>query len=810
MDILKGLVASEHVRMLDSFLNGLIKLVVSRLEMPTGERPNRLVPEASLGRQMIVPRGVRQMIMEGIARPEVAGSYLLSRLGELAETCEGKLIYVVIDDLRWVPEEDRKALFWMIGQALASGLAGKVRFIMAWRTTQDELPDYARELLKHLPGACVELGHVDETFVAEMARRRYGLEVDEEAARWIAERGLRIPYFCALVLFYLRRELGGRRLSKEDLEGLPMPREYHELLDAHLKPVSERGHMWVLKCLSAIGRSPMQSDLLEHLAGKCYGKRWEELWDAIGWLKQEGYVRALEEDKRITYSLPEALWEHVYRHHMEPSERARLHAEIVRYLSRFPELDVDPVLVRQAHMHLRNAQMPDEEVLKVGLIIGLFLSGFLYEMGDSTRCVGVAKMAIELARELKRPLDELELMVYVARYADAVGLATEELRELVGRAEELVRYLEVRGTQEEADWARYYYCYLARMLAPRLRAEGEPEEGLKLLDRLRIGFADKISDERLRLDAMFGLLDVRAKLLIEMAWLRGPGSALETCEELVELTEKLGHHYDTPSEYHNAMAAVEDRLGEIYLSLGELEEAIEHYRALWEHSVIGGNDLGAADSMMNRALCLLLMGGEKRAILALVLLLKAKETFAKLGNYQGLSRSLRLACLAHLSLGAPRQDGKALSVALQAREVALKYLASSSPYDVAESLLVLAYACLVAERVPETLKAVEKPGDIPEHVHVAAQLSLDATRRFEECKDARAYIASLVHEIALCLASRLDVEKLLNSLMVARDKFDKRVPVLTRLLSECIEHLEARRCLDEEFLRRKFLRVLAY
>jgi len=568
-----------------------------------------------------------------------------------------------------------------------------------------------------------------------------GVHVDEEVKGIVWERVRGLPGIANMVALSLLWK-GVERLSRDNIDNDDVKRAFVEAYKEYLRAAGlEKRWKRLYELIAIMGEapSPRWHDALDHM---------------IRWLREECNVRIDD----VVRGLEELKRKMILAERGEPGE--------MRY-------EIVPDVLRDT-------------------IYESIESHFKY-----TAHYQLASFYQELYEKAKpdMPISYLEA---IARHAEKASR--------IQTNPDLER-MELEARQE---LARIYFVAFPSVLFPSSsQLTRHARRGIELARRLGKHSVECALKCAIKVQRDFFVLSLLEEVgLIEAGFLEELKSYLRATHELKACVEKLRQvGYLRERNYHIAMAVTEYRLGKIYHSLGKLEEALKHFRAAREHGEAIGEEarLGVAISTMNEASCLLLMGGEERAEEALKLLLKARRTFDKLGPRacQYLSRSLGLACLAHLSLG---QDDEALSAALRASEVALNYLADLP--DVARSLLVVSYACLVARRVPEALKAVEKPGDIPEHVCVADQLSLNAMRGFEACEEfSSAYIAGLVHDIALCLAGCLDVKTLLDSFVVARDKFDR--PLLARLLSECIEHLEARRCLDEEFLRRKFLKVLA-
>ncbi|RLI10659.1 hypothetical protein DRO33_05385, partial [Candidatus Bathyarchaeota archaeon] len=470
-------------------------------------------------------------------------------------------------------------------------------------------------------------------------------------------------------------------------------------------------------------------------------------------------------------------------------------------------------IVTHAVGHLREAERAgleaDEEVLRRGLRAGRSLSAFYYRSGDAGPCVEVALMAREIAEALGEHLAELKLIERAARYADQVGLPTEGpggLRELVGRAEELTRLVR----PGKADEALYHYCYAARFLAHRL---GGPE-GLRLLERLEDEFTERIRIDWLRLDARSALLDVRAKLLLRMGRLKDAEDALKEHKGLVEELRAGGHLKE--DGYHDRMAAIERDLGELCARRGreeDLREAIEHFRAFGDHARAAGREDGVALARMNEAICLLALG--KDVPRALGLLEEASEVLERHGHVRAVCRVHRLSCLGHIMSG-PGHDDEALGEATKALELALGRL-RGMPFELADSYLVMALACLVARRAPEqVLKAVSElappsPPGVPGWLHVAVTLSEEAEKIFESMRDANRHIARLVKMVGLLemgLMGLASFDGLLGAVREAEEAHSRLGHRRARLLGECLGYLEERGRADEEFLRRYLARVL--
>ncbi|RLI11134.1 hypothetical protein DRO33_04600, partial [Candidatus Bathyarchaeota archaeon] len=590
----------------------------------------------------------------------------------------------------------------------------RVREIRALTRDERDIVEERYRVLEFKP----LLSEEQEEFILKMARQ-LGLKFKKGEERAIARelwgRYLGCPRTICMALVLASHNKGSELIELSDVEAIPLHEKgvYRAVLRKSMElcpcgPERPENMVFIAACAPEFTRREL-CEALTHYRPDLAKPR-GDLDRAFDFLVEEGFLSEIRrgelvlEDGRevefVFYALkpgePHAT--NIRRGLLSPRDRADIHASWVRALKAVAErqkatlgsiaTNTHDELAWHAVRHLeesREASLePDEQVLAEGLEAVGSLSTFYYERGLPGPCARVAHLGIQLARALDRPLGELFLTERLARFALNVGLPLRRLEELVRRAEELV----IRVGEEkpgEADRARYYYCYIAGVLARRLRGD----EGLELLERVEHDYANKIADECRRLDAKEALDYVRAELLMELGRLDDAETVIRRRLERARILRERG--YLSERSYRQRMAVIENDLGELLFRRGrpeDLEEAIEHIRASRQHCKAIGDERGVAASLANEAMCLLALGGPERAREALEPLSEALRTFSRIGDWQGCRRSLRFMSFAHLALG---DDDMALERAVETLRIAYGGLADM-PYELADSWLIMAYA----------------------------------------------------------------------------------------------------------------------
>jgi len=655
-------------------------------------------------------------------------------------------------------------------------------------------------------------------FVEELAQR-LGYKLDRGVARVLAIRCMGCPRTICMALANVEAAKlasglpagEARHITLENVEE-HVPWEIKKVHEEYVRREVAEGYNHYLRALEVA--SCMLNYTEEELKKvlKAYGLKPGDARSAAEWLiRSSGLVRETEPGSGIYKAREEhTLYPFGFLREdvLGQEGRLRVHKAIVEAFSEEARKELKefkPEEMRKAEMVLWHAHAylldggREHAMLAAGLEVGSALSEALYWADLPVPCVEAALETGDLAEALGKAVKALEALGRATHKMAEAGYREENMKELVKKARRLLE--RASGTKDE-DRARYLYVSAARSLAWRTGSE----EGLRMLEELEKEQVSKIRDDRLRLDALGMLLDVKASLHGQAGDLN---KAFETLEEARRLLEEARARGLSEREYKSDLRVLTSREGFLLLSAGRLEKALERFKEAYRLAEELGQLAGMFTERLNMALTKMLLA-ENRSDSRLQEALKDLVGFcipaSRDINWSTYSRAECLAALACLAMG---EDDEALRHAEEAFRIANEK--RLEPYDVARAMLTRAYVSLVLRRAPRDA------GALPPELY-AYGLSVQATNVFlgplGAYADARQ--SDLLTSLAILLmASRTTgMPKELLALDFAQKLFlasaeHKRAghELLTRLLRDCASHLASVRSLeDEDFLRLYFLK----
>ena len=454
----------------------------------------------------------------------------------------------------------------------------------------------------------------------------------------------------------------------------------------------------------------------------------------------------------------------------------------------------------------------DEKVIRKGLEAGY---SFISSPSISTsirEIINVAFISLELARRLKDPATELDVIKIISSYMDESGLENDIVKKLVKRAEELVAEIE-SSTPEAADVARFCYCVIASKAASRFA-----DRGLDYLASVRKNVLSRIQNEEYRIRAEIALSFPEVELL---TWVGKFEAAKEKCRARLKLIDELRNLSVLDERaYNDLVNLTESELRKICLITGDLEEYRRHLEQCF---ALERDEVAKARLRVENAGFLLSLGGEENAKKALDMLENAFKIFLQRDMQNDIPLTNSFMSLAYLILN---EDEKALEKATAAFVIASKRL-RFIPYrtmtritiPLTLSCLITAYTCLVTNNISngiarsdwlrELRTIFKKPPDMPLWLYASITLSDVTMGIFREIGDVNELTALLVSSIGLNMYNSINFERLIKTFEDVERNLEKACPYKARLLDACLKSLKDKGCLDDEFLRQQFVKVLA-
>ena len=718
-------------------------------------------------------------------------------LKQVCDRIGGKLIYVVIDDLRFVPKDDKDKLFDLIFNIRPALGLDKIRFLLGWRTSLDRLKEEASEFVER--DLFVELGELPVESVMEIAKQ-FGLSISDEVKYKIWDLTLGRPSLCVMLFNTLRRS-GVEIVDEEVIRRVP--ESVRELYEIYLRQYDPWA--WALESLALVGEHPDQLNALNYVARNVFGKGEPDLYKALEKLTNK--VIKLDNRRNRYIFNHETIREHLHENSMMISRGRKAHRLLASYykglcdkmLEHGVEPPVDYIEAVAYHAGEGVASEADIELMELDLWACSRLAKYYFEYGNPFECLRYSRRMYERARLLGYPARVAEAVFYTLRYAWVSWLPLDEVR---GYIEE-VRRIFGRCVEEGSvgDDLLFYYClseyryvmYLVNIThrSQVSMAEDEMREALENMRSVMMGGMGSLMRDRAR------WLELKLRLSMAEFLLYYMKRDIQAAEEAIKkwrglLEESWPLRKVSERTYLRLLAMFYNAAGRLYLMKGDFEEAIRCFDEGMDCYERAGFLYGVGISLRRKIVAMLNKGlSEQELLEAWEMIIKAIDMARRAMHVRGVISRTRLKSLIDLALS---DIDSAVEESRRAMEMVRR---SKDPLYAAYTELNHALVLLAKHM-----------NDVDELRRLKGILNR-VRGVLEEHDCPQRHTPRILDLICSHLLGEIGLDALLEGLRAVREEISRdRFFMVEKALSSLMEAIEERGAVDEHVLRRVAIRLL--